>query len=1014
MIKDIKYSGYSASPSDYESPDGELAAAVNLIPENGALHPVLPSKELFEVPSGYKLMFLHHPTQGVKNYILYNETTRKLAYTTGEGDTLTVVDIDTLVSGIELYKINAVGNTLVVLTSNGVYYYLWKAGAYIVLGNKIPEIFMNFSLKAEDAVTSDEIKIHISGRTSDEDAAKECTLDGVTFCNAYWMWAYFLAPYSLWEATPQTWRDSADFNSDAEKIVYSDAIKAKANPMIANSVTNKGKFCMPFFVRYAIRLYDDTLVKHSAPVLMLPDQILTTVLDNGDNDVNDKYSIQLSVNPCTLQYQLMQFDTTTFEKWKDIIKSVDIFISAPIWDYDQAGLCDKMLSGGYKRKSISKQLTAYTPIPSSGEGIIDWHNNSRPSVPQHDRETFAKSIEECANFYLLHSYTINELSSLSFTNYLTARTDIVVPDDYLQSLLTREVMSDDYQTHDSLIAKQSYNFNGRLNLTGLKRNLFNGYNPWAAICFSNNDSSEKNVSAYVEIYDEGRTMVVKHDAWLEIAGHNNLNLRFTPQGITWYFYPDSRAKRAVIKIGSSLYKLPLKPHQHLNGAYFFNSLTGPSTVSTEPTVTADNYISIPNKIYTSDVNNPFFFPLLGINTVGTGEIMGICAAVKPLSQGQAGQFPLYVFTTEGVWALSTNAEGKFVANTPATLDVCINQDSITQTEDSVLFATDRGIMLLTGNNAICITDVLDGKGADVFGELPSGHVAAIKNKAEALGLVSGSLNFVPFKTYVASAKLIYDYTHQRIILFNPNTSYNYAYVFSLESKAWGMMATNLVDSLNSYPNALAVDSDRHLLDMCQEVTEVEVSTPSAAPSTTPTTQSNPGASTSIGDPVTTEPSSGIAEPGEEYGGSGSSGTQSENTGESSSETSGDESTTTDETEEAEEATTTTVPVTVPAVLVTRPLKLELPEILKTVDRVIQRGRLNIHASGHVPVQSILYGSRDLYHWHMVKSSTDHQLRGFRGTPYKYFKIVLLCNLLPDESLYGASVSLEARYTNRPR
>ena len=161
-----------------------------------------------------------------------------------------------------------------------------------------------------------------------------------------------------------------------------------------------------------------------------------------------------------------------------------------------------------------------------------------------------------------------------------------------------------------------------------------------------------------------------------------------------------------------------------------------------------------------------------------------------------------------------------------------------------------------------------------------------------------------------------------------------------------MMATNLVDSLNSYPNALAVDSDRHLLDMCQEVTEVEVSTPSSAPSNTPTT--------------------------------------------------------------------TTVPVTVPAVLVTRPLKLELPEILKTVDRVIQRGRLNIHASGHVPVQSILYGSRDLYHWHMVKSSTDHQLRGFSGTPYKYFKIVLLCNLLPDESLYGASVSLKARYTNRPR
>ena len=31
MIKDIRYTGHSARPSDYESPDGELAAAVNLM-----------------------------------------------------------------------------------------------------------------------------------------------------------------------------------------------------------------------------------------------------------------------------------------------------------------------------------------------------------------------------------------------------------------------------------------------------------------------------------------------------------------------------------------------------------------------------------------------------------------------------------------------------------------------------------------------------------------------------------------------------------------------------------------------------------------------------------------------------------------------------------------------------------------------------------------------------------------------------------------------------------------------
>lgn len=917
MIKEIKYSGYSASPSDYESPDGELAAAVNLIPEDGALHPVLPSKEVMEVPEGYSLLFLHHPSADVKNYILYDNSTRKLAYTTG-GENVIVVDINTLPVGTELYHINGIGNTLLAVTNNGIYYYLWKEGQYKALGNVIPDVSLSFGLQSEGISYSDELSLS-----------------------------------SNWSRYKD---DKEDFSTE-DKLAWNNMLLGAINKLIAEQCTNKGQFCMPFFVRYALRLYDgETLTHHSAPILMLPGGLYASLKSNG--------KVEVSIQPCKLDY-VATSSVSALINWSDIVKSVDVFVSSPIWTYDQSGEVTNLYGKHPSMMSIFNPHQWYI-IYNAGQCGQSGGNNTI-AMPGHDRATIETQICECGNFYFLKSIPIEDLNKTSNTNFVSnppTREVIDVGNEYLQSLTSREVMSDDYQTFDILFPRATYIYNGRLNIANIKRRLYDGYNPLSVFTYHEIEATnEPNpsavavypVSIYVEI-ERDKKIVVQKYAKVELSS-SNLFLPFLSKGCLYFFYPDPQAKRAILQLGANYYELPLKPHTILNGSYFF-SMSGPSLYTgTLPTVTNDRDINMPNKIYTSEVNNPFFFPLLGINTVGTGEIMGICAAVKPLSQGQAGQFPLYVFTTEGVWALSTNAEGKFVANTPATLDVCINSDSITQTEDSVLFATDRGIMIITGNHAVCITDVLDGKGADVFGELPSGHVAAIKNKAEALGLVSGSLNFVPFKTYVASAKLIYDYTHQRIILFNPNTSYNYAYVFSLESKAWGMMATNLVDSLNSYPNALAVDSDRHLLDMCQEVTEVEVSTPSAAPSTT-----------------------------------------------------------TDETEEAEEATTTTtmVPVTVPAVLVTRPLKLELPEILKTVDRVIQRGRLNIHASGHVPVQSILYGSRDLYQWHMVKSSTDHQLRGFRGTPYKYFKIVLLCNLLPDESLYGASVSLEARYTNRPR
>ena len=101
--------------------------------------------------------------------------------------------------------------------------------------------------------------------------------------------------------------------------------------------------------------------------------------------------------------------------------------------------------------------------------------------------------------------------------------------------------------------------------------------------------------------------------------------------------------------------------------------------------------------------------------------------------------------------------------------------------------------------------------------------------------------------------------------------------------------------------------------------------------------------------------------------------------------------------------------TLPGLLVSRPIKLGSPDILKTIDTMIQRGYFRKGS-----VKCALYGSRDLFSWHLVRSSLDHFLRGFRGTPYKYFRIVLLCNLDQDESVSGCSINFTPRLTNRLR
>lgn len=176
--------------------------------------------------------------------------------------------------------------------------------------------------------------------------------------------------------------------------------------------------------------------------------------------------------------------------------------------------------------------------------------------------------------------------------------------------------------------------------------------------------------------------------------------------------------------------------------------------------------------------------------------------------------------------------------------------------------------------------------------------------------------------------MLYDYTHQRIFVYN--VAQSYSYVYSLKSKKWGIVHSNIQESINSYPNALALC----LKQVAEGVTI------------------NCVVDFSVDDDAI------------------------EN---------------------------------MQCVLVTRPLKLDAPDLLKTVGVIIQRGQFR-----HGSVKTILYGSRDLFNWHYIYSSQDHYLRGFRGTPYKYFRVVLICDLKQDESIFGCTVSFTPRYINQPR
>lgn len=900
MNKEIKYNGYTAQPSDYECPDGQLAASLNLINEDGALKPL------------HNPECIHHFGENAPVYIHLTATERifVLRKINLDGSSIRYSLADNLseYSGLADYsndakiiKFSSIGNILLILTDSGIDYFMWDTDShkYKPLGNAIPNIEISFGLRGKAEM-----------QPSNPNEYHETNINSVLAADMYKEWV------------------------DETQRVITDAVMAKVNKFIADNATNKGRFIFPFFVRYALRLYDGSLINHSAPVLMNTasgetPNVLALSLDKQDGGDNhyEKMRFRVAAICHSLDYQVISSAETLSllrNSWTDIIKSVDIFISAPIYTFDPDGKCKIFIeddvdgftctckaldnfsdnTGNYKSY---KAFDLYRNVFYNDiHDDLKPHFNRRCQLPVLPSGTsLAGKLKNNSLFYLLKSIKIEDLAD--------TRTVVEVPDDYLGSLVTREVMTDDYDSHDLHIASVAYNYNNRLNIANVSRRIFPGFSLNSSLCFNNDSSDTYRLIFFLK--EEGRT--IKTEIPYATFGTLDNNL--------FLYHPNPNVFRAVIYCRTSDAKMklecPMQQHDFLAGSYFFNqsdSLTWRPLPTDQQEIAGSSQsellIHSPNKIYSSVVNNPFYFPLTGIVTVGSGNIHALSSAAKALSQGQFGQFPLYAFTDEGVWALEVSSTGSFSARQPITRDVVLSNTDPLQIDNAVLFATGRGIILISGSQTQCITDVINSN--EPFDVLQLPGMAKLHSM---LGHNADTcFPTAPFLEFIAECGMLYDYVHQRVFLYNPN--FTYAYVYSLKSNLWSMMCTNIMRPLNSYPEALAVDNNNCIVNFSS-------------------TENSP----------------------------------------------------------------------LPSILVTRPVKLEMPDVLKTIDTVIHRGNFR---KGHV--QSVLYGSRDLQNWHLVWSSKDHYLRGFRGTPYKYFRIALLSNLSPDESIFGASLQFTPRLTNQPR
>lgn len=904
MIQDIPYNGYTVTPSDYSCPDGDLSSAINVIPhDSGELQPLLPPLPVVTLAQGERLLCIHSvPAQ--KNYILMKPASAGKFHLQWikKTDNLThATPTATIGTYTGFRDIALIGNTIVLATDDGLQYVLWKDDDYIKLGNRPPFTPVEFGMCRVGTLNNSE-QFTIPAR---------------------------IAP---------GWSGQRGQAEASELAQFTQSVYGLLNPAVADSVTSKGLFYQPFFIRYAYRLFDGTYSWHSAPVLMLP-TITPPIVKYADDGTHPDASgtlsatLTLNVNYFALTYRILADTTARLAEWSDIIAGIDIFISAPIYTYDQSR--DLTWRPVTMLRSMLLDLYDWNPdgldLRGSGSSIIPSSvfvghyadtssslyvdhtmstagDDSYPIVNIRVHDHFTENITAAHQFYKVAEIDVKDIKPMTTMKRLKlANSD-------LSTIVTRPMLPDDYQSHCTIKADKLFPYNARLSLSGAEmippkpfpiRSLFQFGNP--------DGTAASTVRITVWTRHNGVKCHAVHLGSDTADTFYNPSVNFP----RYIYYPDASAYKMEIWISDTLkFIVNLTPHDFLNGAYYFNSKFSPdpTPVNALPESTSSTATSalVESKIYTSEVNNPFLFPATGICTVGTGRILGLSAATKALSQGQFGHFPLYAFTTEGVWALEVSSTGTYSARQPVTRDVCINPDSITQIDTAVLFATNRGIMMLSGADSHCISASL-GTRESPFSLNTLPHIADILALS---GFSSSQLNIVPFTDFISGCNMLYDYINQRLIIYNPQRPY--AYVYSLTSRRWGMMQSSIAYHIQAYPDVLAVDDNDRLVDFTRHL------------------------ATSVN-----------------------------------------------------------------ALVLTRPLKLAAPDTLKTVDSLLQRGRFKT-----THLKTILFGSRDLFSWYIVNSSTTHALYGSSGTPYKYFRVLLLCQLDEFEALSGCTVSYLPRFTNR--
>lgn len=815
--------------------DGELSECVNLIPRAGELVNIIPPEQIsgITLPTGAILQCLHHITADqADNYISYNAATGAL-YTQRPGSSTPSTPFATL-SGIT--QLLTIGNSLIALGTDLTNYFIWKNGAYINLGSTVPEIPIQFGLRSPSDSEADERDYEeLTTWVSLYDSSLSPTDE----------YQYQLPAADLVAMSQGNSPEIVTFPSSRQfRARLGEAVHAALRTAVARA-TEKNQFTSPFIVRYALRLYDGSHTRWSPPVLMSPALLPEVcIADYGESETAQQghgkltKDIHALARPLRgiLDYALVDNINTT--DWQDLITHIDIFVSPPIyfWDYDAdpvAFMHKSQYSAYYGFENISIKKGNTEVQGESAVGKYAWREGVSFPDKFYEGEYLTgemfdaldgeggrvrigfktKTPPECKDAVLQACAAQYLLASLPITDLTTTRTDVPIPSYRLGNLTSQESARVSSDSHDTYTYAKGFSYNGRAIFYEAKRTRgVANVHPAVYLPYTNATrvgGDQTGVNPYGRLHlaavlghAAGNSAAVPNVAPADANASRVLTSWLTP-AFLWLYLPDIDTEKVILEFirngqNDLSGEFITSRHPTLSGVYYF-ALSNPFDKLSQsgavfPPAGQANVIYEPNRIFISDALNPFLIRETNAVTLDVGAIRAVSTATQALSQGQFGQFPLYAFTTDGIWALEVSSTGAISARQPVSRDVITEGTLPLQTDNAVVFITPAGLKLLSGSNAVLISGAVEGHNPD-----DTDYRVAREAYADINALLTAS-DTADFVAQLQTASLLYDYAQQLVHIFIPGLAKHYA--FALDTHEWSTIVPPASSGGSAFPTAI--------------------------------------------------------------------------------------------------------------------------------------------------------------------------------------------------------------------